>query len=206
MSTPFHLVQRVRSALLVLTLVGSVLIWQAEPALASNFGATTCSGTDSPFSNPPPNCVSLGNNYTHTYEIVSVRSDIVSSFQAVMSVQYHNGTDLEVFARSPGDVVVMDNNYGFNNAVGFVNCPPSATQGGSGATRWCLGQYLRFNLDYASYYDTTSERQWVSCHEFGHTVGLRDTTDTSSCLNQSTVRIGLNTHDKSQINATYLPY
>lgn len=172
------------------------------------FGATSCPGFDDPFAVPPPNCVSLGNNYTHTYNFVGVRSDIQTSFQQAVA-SYDQYTELSVKARDPADVVVMDNTYGKNNLVGWVNCPPEADEGGSGTTRWCYGQYLRFNLSYPSLFDTSDERRDISCHEFGHTVGLRHTTSSVSCMNDDESwgdNLVFNTTEQEEINNQYYPY
>ena len=41
--------------------------------------------------------------------------------------------------------------------------------GGSGSTRWCRGQYLRYNATYSNVYPARS----VACHELAHTMGLQ---------------------------------
>lgn len=185
---------------IVLILAMVMLVIPTAPAEAL-FGATICAGVDDPFLPSPANCVSVGNNYTHTYQLVGVRSDIATSFRSM--VADYDSTDLVVYERDPADVIVMDNSYGSNGLVGWVNCPPSATTGSIGPTRWCYGQYLRFNLSYPTYLDTSAERQRYSCHEFGHTVGLNHNNGTT-CLN-NTAQV-ISSTERSEINGFYLPY
>lgn len=196
-------IRRRRPLTIVISLATAILLFLGVvPVQASNFGATTCSGFDDPFADPPDNCVSLGNNHTHMYEMFSVRSDIDLSFRTVIQQRY-DPTDLETGLRSPADVKVQDNTYDRNGVIAWVNCPPEASEGGSGTSRWCYGQDLRFNLSYSEWYDSALERQFVSCHEFGHTVGLRHTTDTGSCLNSTNATTALSAHDVNHINAVY---
>lgn len=184
------------------------------PAIAGNFGFTSkgyfCSET--PTTEPdvwedPCNNTNLGNNYTHTAEIVGVRSDLASALRSSMSSDY-DPTDLQVFERSPADVIVMDNSYGKNGYVGWVVCPDGATTGGFGNDTWCYGQELRFNLSYPGSMDTVTERAHLACHEFGHTVGLRhEGGGLPSCMKSGDYsQTNLTDHDRSHINEKYLPY
>lgn len=173
---------------------------------AANFGAEPCPGFDDPFASSPVGCVSLGNNYTHTYQIVSVRADIAEETRRLARFEYNDRTDLSVYERDPADVIVMDNSYGPNGVAGWVNCPPTASQGGSGTARWCNGQYLRYNLYYPSEFDTIQERQHHACHEFGHTVGLQHTDRDDTCMNVRLRNTLLGAHDRAHVDSKYLPY
>lgn len=204
----------VRRNLLALALTSSAAIavaaLPAAPAHAE-FGATQCSGYDDPFRPDPgpDNCVSLGNNYTHTYRFAGVRSDLMASFRTLLA-GYDQHTDLVVYERDPADVVIQDNNYGNNGAYGHVNCDVYAagvSQGGSGASRWCYGQDLRVNLYYVYDIDTDQERRSLACHEFGHTVGLRHTWNSETCMSiQPNDYAHLHPDEVGSINNKYLPY
>lgn len=191
----------------------SGLLWALVPTAPAHavFGSTACSGFDDPFKRPPDSCVSMGNNFTHTYRFIGVRSDIVLSFQTVAKYQFNDPTELVVTERNldDADVDVQDNTYGLNNAYGWVNCDPStATQGGTGTRRWCSGQDLRFNITYETPFGTAARRQEMACHEFGHTVGLRHTTDNTSCMREGEVT-GVNSlsqTERNEINNVYNPY
>jgi len=59
-----------------------------------------------------------------------------------------------------------------------------ATYGGSSAshTRWCKPQQIQFNRTYGSKWDSDSQLHYVTCHELGHTVGLRYNNVETSCM------------------------
>lgn len=187
--------------------VATLSLLLAFPSAAfANFGAETCSGTDDPFASTATDCISLGDNYTHTFQIVSVRADIAEETRRLADFEYNDRTDLVVSERDPADVIVMDNSYGPNRLAGWVNCPPAASEGGSGVNRWCYGQYLRYNLTYSTEFDTIQERQHHACHEFGHTVGLQHTDRDDTCMNVRLRNTLLGAHDRAHVDTKYLPY
>lgn len=198
--------RRVLALFTALVTIFSLAVAFPVPAFATNFRADNCSGRDEPFAVPYVGCVSLGNNYTHTFQFVSVRADLVEETRRLADFEYNDRTDLQVYERDPADVIVMDNDYGPNRVVGWVNCPPPASEGGSGVNRWCYGQYLRYNLHYAFELNDITERQHHACHEFGHTVGLQHTTRDDSCMNPARENTLLGAHDRAHIDSKYLPY
>lgn len=169
-------------------------------AIASNFASTAVGGT-------PPNNVNLANNATHLVYFGAVGAQLKSATLGRMSSAYTAATDVtmsETTSSTNYDVRVLDNSYGLNGAAAWVVCPPAAIEGGTDPSRWCFGQDLRYNLSYPNYYDTASERSWLACHELGHTIGLKHTTASNSCLrethNGTTL---LSSHDISHVNSNY---
>ncbi|GAA4364883.1 hypothetical protein GCM10023146_06020 [Nocardioides caricicola] len=83
---------------------------------------------------------------------------------------------------------VSDSGYGDNGAIAWVNCPSGATETGSNPNRTCYGQRLNWNTysGYASTWNTTYGARYVACRELGHTIGLRHTAQTGSCLRSQT--------------------
>lgn len=205
-----HLMRAATVAALVISSSFSVFAGTASAELRAD---NNCPGFDDPFATPDPvGCVSMGNNFTHTYQFAGVRTDIINSFRSIAGSVYDQQTDLVVYERDPADVVVMDNNYGRNGVLGWTHCPPGAQQGFYNSmyqsTRWCYGQYLRFNLYSSIFFDTDIERRDLACHEFGHTVALRHVGDDNTCMNDDSGRVpgnlrNINSTEVGQINYWY---
>ena len=73
------------------------------------------------------------------------------------------------------DVIIRAGNYGANGAAGWVWCPPSSPQGvNAHGDRWCKKQRLFFNLNptYRVFFADRASRDYMACHELGHTIGL----------------------------------
>jgi hypothetical protein len=181
-------------------------------AKAGNWGSTPCVGA-------PRNCVSLANNSYHAVRFFNIE-DIFSIPGMAADTQWaltnvYNPTDLVAY-RDEGDplpdVWVSDDDYGGNGIVGWVECPTNHTgQGGAEPNRWCRGQQLRYNLWYYThangFLDTTAQRRFMSCHELGHTVGLRHRFDfRHTCMWQFAGDGGGTTidgHERGHVNARY---
>lgn len=176
------------------------------PALATNYGSHDCiSIPDSPYSS----CISIGNNYNHQWHYTNPRSDIYNSFETIVESEYDDRTQLVVNETyfENADVNVFDSDYGDFNVWGWVWCPNTSWTSGSHPNKACRPQYLRFNLFYASAFNTAFERRYMACHEFGHTLGLRHTDNTSSCMKADVATSdALRTHDIDIINDVYWPY
>jgi hypothetical protein len=171
---------------------------------ASNSGSTPCNGT-------PRNCVSLGDNATHSWYPEGTFGNhipgIASSFQIAMN-GYHNDTDLVITKDNHAtlDVLVTDFDYGANGAIGWVECIPGSSTSGSHPGLRCDRQKLRLNGSYANQFDTAQERESLSCHEIGHTVGLRHRNEENSCMSTaaaSTTSTRTSLHDDAHINANH---
>ena len=128
----------------------------------------------------PPRCTSVGDNFRHyVYFDPSLTPELASSLRDTMAEDY-DPTDLVMREQAElsilTDVIAFSGDYGENGAAGWVNCPPGAPQGlNPQGDRWCRHQELLFNLNprYATYLGDDGSRDYVACHELGHTIGLR---------------------------------
>lgn len=106
------------------------------------------------------------------------------------------------------DVRIFDDDYGDNNAIAWVVCPPEATTGGGAhPNKWCFGQRLRYNLHYPGFYNTVQERHSLACEELGHTMGLRHRSDhPETCMGRPVENsTDLTAHDRNHIDDEYTP-
>lgn len=172
-------------------------------ASASNFGSTSTAGS-------PQSGVSLSRVHyqggTHYVYFNAVENPQYVATVQRMGLAYSSATDLNMAVTSDhagADVIVYDHAYGLNGAVAWVVCPGGATTWGNHPDRACHGQQLRYNLSYPAYYDTSLKREYLACHELGHTVGLRHSNH-QSCMNLSITWPSLSSHDITQhINPKY---
>jgi hypothetical protein len=152
-----------------------------EPALADHGGrpigaAFSC---DDPSRNPP-RCTSVANDIQHfVYFDPSLTEGLAASLRDTLAEDYRP-TDLITFERHTitrlTDVIAQSADYGDNGAAGWVHCPPDAPQGvNERGDRWCQRQTMWFNLNprYAIFFDDDASRDHVTCHELGHTLGMR---------------------------------
>lgn len=209
-----------RAWLVVLVMVMGVLA-DPLPASAGNFGAEGDCGylTGNSASSPVTVCVSKANNIYH-----AVRLDVVGNQWVGMDIAVkdslssdYDPLDLRAYVDQTDpypDVIVYDYDYGDNGYAGWADCPANNTGiGGSGATRWCRGQIVRFNGSYESrWINAAWAREGLACHELGHTVGLRHADSGSGCLTHpapyNTAYLFyqnpyLRQHDKDHVNASY---
>jgi hypothetical protein len=163
----------------------------------------------------PGSCASLANNVWHAlrpYSFGNQWAGISSAVQYSISEDY-NPTDLVAYWTTTDnypDVRLWDWYYPQYNAVAWVDCPADNTgvgyySSGNFATRWCRGQIVRFNAEYAGSFNQLG-RDWVACHELGHTVGLREGTNNYSCMENdwsNGVTEVLLDHDRDHINGQY---
>ena len=99
-------------------------------------------------------------------------------------------------------------NFGSNGAWAYTSCEVAAQHGTNPAGQWCIAQLLRFNSQYISNYDTNNGTKGVACHELGHTLGLRHTTSTTTCMHNTPLvsgvwRTTIQAHDVSHLEANY---
>ena len=197
----------VSTGLGTLALSAALGVVATSPAQAGNFGSTSCAGS-------PRNCVSLADSSPHTWGAEGTLGNQIAgmdtAFQAAMN-DMERRTDMVTtrhIPSSPGlDVLVTDYNYGFTGILGWVECLPGSAVSGSQPRVRCDRQKLRLNGSYRSYFNTAGKRRSLACHEIGHTVGLRHTSDSASCMrtpfDPDDFDIYTSAHDNAHINATY---
>lgn len=182
-------------------LLGAVVLSASlpPPSFAGNFGSECL------VANGVATCVSLGNTLTHHYYFGNIEVNQRAAINWV-SLNVYTTTDLNTSEQlqSDVDVRVWDSTYGANGIWGWVDCPSTCPRTGAHPNRTGFRQELRFNLTYPNAFDTLFERRYMACHEFGHTVGLRHSGNTGSCMYADVPTSNvLDAHDRNHINATY---
>lgn len=130
----------------------------------------------------------------------NLTSNIATALTNTM-VNDYRPTDLWVIQEddySLRDVSAMDNTWGMNGAAGWVVCLSSSGQGiDAHGHAWCQSS-LYFNLSYTTFYSTVQQRDYTTCHEFGHTLGLSH--HSGSCMQyRSSDGNGLGTLNASDV-------
>ena len=187
---------------------------EGPPPIGSAFGCNR------PVS--PPRCVSLGDNVHHyVYIDPSVPVELANAVRRVLAGAYE--PSVLVLLEEPAithrtDVIVLAADHGPNGAAGWTYCPPEAPQGlNAHGDRWCRHQELHFNLNaaYAAFFADDASREYIACHELGHTLGLRHWGNppesngpvAATCLNADTPDgpVTLHENDRQRIDAYYRP-
>jgi hypothetical protein len=168
----------------------------------------------------PPRCVSVGDDSRHrVYIDPSVPAELANALRRTMAEDYGTTTLVLIEqTRVTGltDVIVFAGDHGQNGAAGWVYCPSDAPQGTNArGDRWCRHQELHFNLNvrYAVYFGDDASRDYMACHELGHTIGLRhwgnpphsDGPPAATCMNADTPNgpVDLHQFDRDHLNAYY---
>lgn len=198
-------------SLVFAALLGAVLGVTGAPSakavtLPNNFGSLPCAGS-------PRSCVSLADNALHTWywegKFGNQIPGIDDSMQITMD-DLERRTDLTT-SKAPGsatlDVLVTDYDYGMTGILGWTECLPSSATTGTHPALRCDRQKVRLNGSYPEYFETSRARRSLTCHEVGHTIGLRHTTDSESCMRSPFDPDDFDTltssHDNAEINAHY---
>ena len=167
----------------------------------------------------PPRCTSVADDRRHFVAFdESLTDGLAASLRDTMAEDY-GATQLIVAEQAAvtemTDVVAFSGDYGENGAAGWVYCPTEAKQGANpSGDRWCRGQEMHFNVNprYSVFFADDASRDHVTCHELGHTIGLRhwgNPPQTSgpdvgaTCMNANTPDgpTGLHQFDIDHINA-----
>jgi len=169
----------------------------------------------------PPRCVSVGDDSRHrVYIDPSVPAALADAIRRTMAEDY-GPTNLVMIEQTRvsalTDVIVLAADHGQNGAAGWTYCPPDSPQGTNAhGHRWCRHQELHFNLNarYAVYFGDDASRDYMACHELGHTLGLRhwgnppesDGPAAATCMNADTPNGPTDLHefDRDHLNAYYL--
>jgi hypothetical protein len=171
----------IRRVLLAGAAIMLVLTQVAGPAAAHHAGRPI--GSFSSCQRPnisPPRCTSAGNDNRHFVAFdATLTVGLAESLRDTM-IEDYEPTKLEMILQDAvtpeTDVIAFSQDYGNNGAAGWVNCPPDARQGiNRQHHRWCQGQELHFNLNpsMSIFFADDGSRDHVTCHELGHTLGLR---------------------------------
>jgi hypothetical protein len=168
-----------RVALSVLLLAATTFLGPSEVSAEhrGNRGIESFLPCDRPVE--PPRCTSVGNDSIHlVYIDASVPSSLAWAVRRSVREDY-DPTNLEVRVQSritaQTDVIVYAADHGDNGAAGWVYCPADAAQGtNANGDRWCQRQELHFNTNarYAAFFGDRASRDYMACHELGHTIGL----------------------------------
>lgn len=190
---------RVASAL-ALQLALAVLL--AGPIAGSNWGSNQSHPCDS---DEDSECVA--NNGLHSYYLGNVEPNQAAATRDTCADDYEPVYDVscsESTSSTNVDVWVNDGEYS-STAWAWTACTSAASYGGADPRRWCRPQAIRYNLRFPDKYDQPSERAYIACQEFGHTLGLRHSGDRGSCLypNDVTAASVLTSHDVGMLNTYY---
>ena len=181
----------------ILLAIGTVLLVRVGVSYA-NFGSQCCTG-----SSGTTNGVFLANN------------DVHNAIERNLTTDYHLGLTQTVdydYASVPGfrpatwaasacsdagfDVCVFDADFGDNGLAGWTACDSDFS--GSDPNVVCGLSFVRINL----FFDPPEIR--VACHELGHTVGLRHSSEQDSCMKSTGGdSIHLSAHDRNHIATEY---
>ena len=170
------------AAILVLALVATVLGGAAPRTAIGDHGGreiTSLFTCDRPVL--PPRCTSVGDGVTHHVAFDgSLTAGLADSLRQAMAEAYDQPTKLVMIEQSgvtrSTDAIAFSDDYGENGAAGWVYCPDGAPQGvNPRGDRWCRRQEIHFNLNprYGLFFADDGSRDHVTCHELGHTLGLR---------------------------------
>ena len=129
----------------------------------------------------PPRCTSVGDGRSHHVAFdASLTAGLADSLRQAMDEAYDQPTKLTMVEQSrvsgKTDAIAFSDDYGENGAAGWVYCPVDAPQGvNPSGDRWCRQQEIHFNLNprYGLFFADDGSRDHVTCHELGHTLGLR---------------------------------
>lgn len=170
-----------------------------DVAGANNFGSMGVPGTGG-----QNNGVWLTDSINFTVGKVDLTTKFDDGVDQAMTYEYRptdlidRVIDYSYCADSQMDTCVLDYNYGNIGYFGWNAC--GGTVSGSHPAQRCTLQVVKINL----YQNPYSGRK-MACHEIGHSVGLRHTSDFYSCMTDKldSTTGSLTTHDRDRINANY---
>lgn len=184
-----------------------IAVLAAGTVMASNFGSNTASYlTNAHPCDTDAASQCIANNGAHAWYPQDVTANLLAATRTA-STTYNAVADVsttESSSSSNVDVIVMDAFTNLPNIVAWTECADGATTGGTDPHAYCVPQWLRYDLSDTSAYDTIDERNSIACQEMGHTLGLRHSSSTSSCMyTNRTTQSGLVTDDTTELNGHY---
>lgn len=186
---------RVLRRLPIVLLAAAVIAFSpAAVASASNFGSEGTAG-GSIYNNG----VWLTSNSTLSVTRLELSATYSNAVQSILMGQY-DPTDLSVIVATTDacywyDVCYMDYYYGDGLLQAWTYC--AGTTSGSHPNQVCSQIYVIIDNVW------NPPANHTICHETGHSVGLRHSDDTSSCLHKEPYSSVLTNHDRAHINAAY---
>ena len=197
MGSRIHRRRRVVQAVLVVFVLGLAQLF-ASTASATNFGSVGTVGTGG-----TTNGVWLTDGSTWTVARMSLTS--TNNTETINAVANdYSPTDINGFTHTPAncteansDLCVFDDFYGNNGLRGWNACAGTAVF--AHPNQQCWLQWVRYNETFSS-----PPANVLACHELGHSLGLRHTSDTASCmLTTGPTSTVLTNHDRAHLNAAY---
>lgn len=184
-------------AIRLAAMASGFLLGTALPALASNFGSIQ-SGSDTGW---------LTDNGTVIVTQINLESatttgvnNAVANYNTVFSSTFGVSTWADTACTDvPADMCVYDSYYGATlpwNAV--VSC--IGTTSGSHPNKVCTVTEILINLS------KNLGAQRLACHEMGHSVGLRHSSESASCMKDTSAggtSAVLSSHDKNHLATFY---
>ena len=201
---------RVRRAAAAIALI--LTLTTASPASSADFGGPLDAGKHC---DTTPSSQCIANGAIHSVCISS--ASLQHSNAVVAAIAHYDGVaPLAVDQFFPPclsyDVHVFDVNVPGNGVIAWTQCASGASYGGSesNGTRWCVPQEFRWNTAYNYTQTTNAHRNYVACHELGHTLGLRHRSSGSTCMRVATISpvwippyTTTSQHDRDEIDAHY---
>ncbi|MEE9391269.1 MAG: matrixin family metalloprotease [Planctomycetota bacterium] len=171
---------------------------------AANFGSVGTAGSNP--NNPGLNGVWLTNNDYWRVGRIGLQAPYLQGVDDTVELDYETipGWDAHSWNATVCDdwnfdACVYDSwNYGFNGFNGWNSC--GGTTSGSHPNQECSLSHVRINKNYSP------PARRIACHELGHSVGLRHTSTSSSCMKKTSdggTSELLSSHDRAHLNAEY---
>jgi len=170
-------------------LVALVLTSGGVPIASAYHDATTTkyfgSSYDGHICDTTPLSQCVANDATHRYTRGAGLDDLRWAASERGFIIWGGNSDINVSTLGPPwDVYVYEVNEPLVNAFAWGQCVPQGPYGGqfggsdAAHTRWCSPSIIYWNTwsEAASKVNTVQKRNYIGCHESGHTVGLRHRT------------------------------
>lgn len=150
--------------------------------------------------------ICITGNYDMTVYYSGFTSAMISSSDTSLST-ITNLTDAyghRTTTLSGADGIAYYVNLGDTGYHAWEYCPSTSTRTGSDPYVVCTPQAADFDSYYATWYADAFNRAFITCHEYGHFLGLHHNTDYPySCMNPAKLSASFNAGDISLVNLHY---